>query len=140
MRYRVLAPHLHGYGRSPQRASYSVTYYRDDAADMLASLDILCIDQVLLLGFSDGAIVGLLLAALHPQRVKALAVLGAQPSINARDVAAIRRWLLEAPLSEEWQAQLEKTCRQGFQAAESGRGCALSIGVRSCLSRRALRA
>ncbi len=110
MRYRVLAPHLHGYGRSPQRASYSVTYYRDDAADMLASLDILCIDQVLLLGFSDGAIVGLLLAALHPQRVKALAVLGAQPSINARDVAAIRRWLLEAPLSEEWQAQLEMPC------------------------------
>ncbi|SRR6266436_6363911 len=106
MRYRVLAPHLHGYGRSPQRTSYSVTYYRDDAADMLALLDVLHIDQVLLLGFSDGAIVGLLLAALHPQRVKALAVLGAQPSINARDVAAIRRWLLETPLSEEWQAQL----------------------------------
>ena len=36
--------------------------------------------------------------------------------------------------------KLEKTCRQGFQAAESGRGCALSIGVRSCRSMRALRA
>lgn len=36
--------------------------------------------------------------------------------------------------------KLEKTCRQGLHAAESGRGCALSIGVRSCRSRRALRA
>ncbi len=105
-RYRVLAPHLHGYGRSSQRTSYRVTYYRDDAADMLALLDALHIEQVLVLGFSDGGIVGLLLAALHPQRVKALAVLGAQPSINARDVAAIRHWLLEVPLSEEWQTQL----------------------------------
>src|SRR5713226_610556 len=76
-RYRVLAPHLHGYGRSYQRPVYSVTYYRQDAADMITLLDALHIEQVLVLGFSDGGIVGLLLTALHPQRVKALAVLGA---------------------------------------------------------------
>src|SRR5712692_8651250 len=105
-RYRVLAPHLHGYGRSSQRSGYSVTYYQQDAADMLALLDALHIEQVLVLGFSDGGIVGLLLAALHPQRVKALAVLAAQPKINAQDVASIRHWLLERPLSEEWQVQL----------------------------------
>src|SRR5215472_8447314 len=105
-RYRVLAPHLHGYGRSTQRTSYTVTYYREDVADMIALLDVLGIDKVLVLGFSDGGIVGLLLAALHPQRVSALAVLGAQPSIDGQDVASIRHWLLEVPLSEEWQAQL----------------------------------
>jgi valacyclovir hydrolase len=107
-RYRVLAPHLHGYGRSSQRSSYRVTYYRDDAADMVALLDSLSIEQVLVLGFSDGGTVGLLLAALYPSRVKALAVLGAQPSINTENVAAIRHWLLERPLSEEWQAQLAR--------------------------------
>jgi valacyclovir hydrolase len=105
-RYRVLAPHLHGYGRSSQRTSYSVAYYRQDTADMIALLDTLHLEQVLVLGFSDGGIVGLLLAALHPQRVKALAVLGAQPSINAQNVTAIRHWLLETPLSAEWQTQL----------------------------------
>lgn len=105
-RYRVLAPHLHGYGRSSQRSGYSVTYYQQDTADMLALLDALHIEQVVVLGFSDGGIVGLLLTALYPQRVKALAVLGAQPSINAQNVAAIRHWLLETPLSEEWQTQL----------------------------------
>ena len=104
--YRVLAPHLHGYGRSTQRTSYTVTYYREDVADMIALLDALGIDKVLVLGFSDGGIVGLLLAALYPQHVSALAVLGAQPAINEQNVTAIRHWLLEVPLSEEWQAQL----------------------------------
>ncbi|MBA2284935.1 MAG: alpha/beta hydrolase [Ktedonobacteraceae bacterium] len=105
-RYRVLAPHLHGYGRSTQRTRYTPSYYREDVADLLALLDALSIEQALVLGFSDGGIVGLLLAALHPDRVQALAVLGAQPTIDERDVAAIRHWLLEKPLSQEWQAQL----------------------------------
>src|SRR5260370_6352468 len=64
------------------------------------------IEKGLVLGFSDGGIAGLLLAALHPQRVIALAVMGAQPAINAQNTAAIRHWLLEAPLSEEWQKEL----------------------------------
>jgi len=105
-RYRILAPHLHGYGRSSQRTTYPLSFYRDDVEDMIALLDALHLQQVLVLGFSDGGISGLLLAALHPQRVQALAVLGAQPSINAQNLSAIRQWLLERPLSEEWRAQL----------------------------------
>ncbi len=106
VRYRALAPHLHGYGHSTQRTHYTASYYREDVADLLALFDALSIEQALVLGFSDGGIVGLLLAALYPDRVQALAVLGAQPTINERDVAAIRHWLLEKPLSPEWQAQL----------------------------------
>jgi valacyclovir hydrolase len=104
--YSVLAPHLHGYGHSSHRSHYSITYYREDAVDLVALLDALHLSQVLVLGFSDGAIVALLLAALYPARVAALAILGAQASINAHDVAGIRHWLLETPLSQEWQTQL----------------------------------
>ena len=104
--HTVLAPHLHGYGRSSHRSRYTTTYYREDVADLVALLDELHLSQILVLGFSDGAIVALLLAALHPERVAALAVLGAQATINAQDVASIRYWLLETPLSEERQAQL----------------------------------
>ena len=107
-RYRVVASHLHGYGRSTQREAYTLTFYRDDAADLAMLLDTLGIEQTLVLGFSDGGIVGLLLAALYPQRVQALAVMGAQPTVNAQNVAAIRHWLLEKPLSEDWQAQLAR--------------------------------
>ena len=104
--YSLLAPHLHGYGRSSHRTSYPTSYYREDVDDLIALLDALAIEQVLVLGFSDGGIVSLLLAALHPHRVKALAVLGAQPTVNERDVAAIRHWLLETPFSPALQEEL----------------------------------
>jgi len=71
-------------------------------------LDSLNIEKVLVLGFSDGGIAGLLLAALYPKRVLALAVMGAQPAINAQDVASIRHWLVENPLAEDWQKELAK--------------------------------
>jgi valacyclovir hydrolase len=106
--FRVIAPHLHGYGRSTRRNSYNLSFYQDDASDLATLLDSLNIDQVLVLGFSDGGIVGLLLAAVYPQRVSALAVMGAQPTINAQNVAAIRHWLIETPLPEDWQKELAK--------------------------------
>jgi pimeloyl-ACP methyl ester carboxylesterase len=95
--YTVLAPHLHGYGRSSHRSSYTLSYYREDVADLVALLNALHLSQVLVLGFSDGAIVALLLAALHPKRVAALAVLGAQASINAQVFATgfLRRLFLK---------------------------------------------
>jgi pimeloyl-ACP methyl ester carboxylesterase len=106
--YRVVAPHLHGYGRSTQRSAYAPSFYRDDAADLVALLDALDIERALVLSFSDGAITGLLLAALYPRRVQALAAMGAQPSINSENVAAIRHWLLEQPLHPEWQEELAR--------------------------------
>ena len=106
--FRVIAPHLHGYGCSTHRNSYALSFYRDDANDLAALLDSLNIDKALVLGFSDGGIVGLLLAALYPQRVLALAEMGAQPAINAQNVAGIRQWLIDTPLSEEWQKELAK--------------------------------
>ena len=105
-RYRVIAPHLHGYGRSTHRTAYTLTFYHDDGADLAALLDRLHIERTLVVGFSDGGIVGLLLAAHYPQRVIALAVMGAQPTINEQNTAAIRHWLLEKPLPEDWQAEL----------------------------------
>ncbi len=106
--FRVIAPHLHGYGRSTHRSSYTLSFYRDDAKDLVMLLDSLNIEKVLVLGFSDGGIAGLLLAALYPKRVLALAVMGAQPAINAQDVASIRHWLVENPLAEDWQKELAK--------------------------------
>ena len=105
-KYTILAPHLHGYGHSSHRSTYTTSYYREDVADIVALLDMLQLSRVLVLGFSDGAIVGLLLAALHPDRVIALALHGAQPEITTRDTDAIRSWLLEKPLAPAWQEQL----------------------------------
>src|SRR6266516_2845195 len=54
--FRVIAPHLHGYGRSTHRNNYALSFYRDDAADLTILLDSLNIEKVLVLGFSDGAL------------------------------------------------------------------------------------
>jgi len=105
-RYQILAPHLHGYGRSTPRQVYTPTYYREDVVDLVALLDHLGLAHVFVAGFSDGATVSLLLAALHPTRVRAVVALGAQPTIDAHDTAGIRRLLLETPLTEDWQRQL----------------------------------
>jgi pimeloyl-ACP methyl ester carboxylesterase len=104
--FRVIAPHLHGYGRSTHRTSYNPSFYRDDANDLAILLNALNIEKVKVLGFSDGGTVGILLAASYPKRVSALAVMGAQPTINAQNVAAIRHWLIETPLPEDWQKEL----------------------------------
>lgn len=104
--YQILAPHLRGYGHSTLRQYYPLDYYREDVADLIALLNHLGLDRVYVVGFSDGAIVSLLLAALHPTRVKAVASLGAQPTITHLDVEGIRNWLLVKPLSAEWQIQL----------------------------------
>ena len=104
--YTVLAPHLHGYGLSSHRTAYSLSYYREDVADLVALLDALSLEKVNVLAFSDGSIVGLLLAALHPQRVKALVVLGGQASVDEGDAIGLRQWLLEKPFSEVWQQEL----------------------------------
>src|SRR6266480_297511 len=55
--FRVIAPHLHGYGRSTHRRSYALSFYRDDVKDLVMLLDNLNIETVLVLGFSDGGIV-----------------------------------------------------------------------------------
>jgi valacyclovir hydrolase len=105
-RFNVIAPHLHGFGRSSHRTAYTPAYYREDVEDMVALLDKLKIEHVLVQAFSDGAIVALLLAALYPQRVAALTTLGAQATLDGKDIAGLRYWLLERPLSQEWQEQL----------------------------------
>ncbi len=106
--YRVLAPDLHGFGRSSHRTAYTPAYYREGVEDMIALLDALDIASALVLAFSDGAITALLLAALYPQRVTALAALGGQATLDENDMAALRSWLLERPFSEDLQAQLTR--------------------------------
>src|SRR5258708_40202295 len=52
--FRVIAPHLHAYGRSTQRSSYALSFYRDDAADLATLPDTLGTHKVLVRGFSYG--------------------------------------------------------------------------------------
>jgi 3-oxoadipate enol-lactonase len=82
--YRVVCCDLRGYGESPAPTSPF-----NDADDVLALLDDLRTDTFAIVGSSYGGQVALELAARHPQRVAALALLcaampGSQPSEELR--------------------------------------------------------
>ena len=72
---RVYAFERPGHGRSADiDGDYS---YERSIADTLAYLDAEGLDKVDVLGFSDGAIIGLLLALHHPERVRSLIAISA---------------------------------------------------------------
>jgi len=73
--YRVIAVDSRAQGRSVDlQDSLSFEMMADDFSTLLDSLDI---DSCYVLGWSDGGINGLLLAIRHPEKVKKLAITGA---------------------------------------------------------------
>ncbi|NDJ75736.1 MAG: alpha/beta hydrolase [Chloroflexi bacterium] len=76
--FRVLAPSRRGYGRSgPKPRKYTRKFYQRDAEDIVAWLDALGVDQVHIVGYSDGGEVALLLPILQPGLVRSVATWGA---------------------------------------------------------------
>jgi pimeloyl-ACP methyl ester carboxylesterase len=76
--YRVLAPTRRGYGRSgPKPRTYTRDFYRRDAEDIAAWLDILGVKQAHIVGYSDGGEIAVLLPIIRTDLVKSVAAWGA---------------------------------------------------------------
>ncbi len=73
--YRVIAPDSRGHGQSEMGRGRLT--YEQMSEDANALLDKLSLKQVYVMGWSDGGIVGLLLAINHPDKVAKLAIMGA---------------------------------------------------------------
>jgi pimeloyl-ACP methyl ester carboxylesterase len=74
-KYKVIIPDSRAQGRSDDPSdSLSYDMMADDFAELLNQLNI---DSVKVIGWSDGGINGLLLAIRHPEKVKMLAITGA---------------------------------------------------------------
>ena len=81
--YRVIAADLPGSGRSePQPRSYTATFYEDDARSFAALLQYLGSGPAHLIGFSDGGITALLMAALTPSATRSVVTWGAAGTIS----------------------------------------------------------
>ena len=71
--YRVYAPDSRGHGANERLNEY---HYADMAEDMFQFIRALGLDRPLFYGYSDGGIIGLLLALSHPGALRALAISG----------------------------------------------------------------
>ena len=84
-RFRVIALDARGHGQSDWADSYELTDFRDDVLKMMDALGVVAGAVV---GHSLGAATGYLLAATHPDRVRAL-VLEDMPTVPASPPAEI---------------------------------------------------
>lgn len=94
--YRVYSLDSRGQGQNAPLDEY---HYFDMAQDVDAFIVKQNLQQPVVLGFSDGGIIAILLAMLHPEHVKAIATCGAnvQPDgIVPQAYADFKRWVEEA--------------------------------------------
>jgi valacyclovir hydrolase len=119
--YRIIGPDLRGYGASrPPDRDFPPDFYQRDAADLATLLDRLALGPVVVLGFSDGAEVSLLLAATRPDLVRGVVAWGVCGVISDEELASVASWLPVSnwgPARQEWKQQI--ITRHGEEQFES---------------------
>jgi pimeloyl-ACP methyl ester carboxylesterase len=113
-RYQVVVPDSPGHGRST-RTSGQFLHYRDMADDYVALLDQLGIQKVALVGWSDGAIIGLDIAMRYPDRLSKLFVHAANWNPRGLSLSAGAAWRSYARWAQEDYRRLsaERCGRKG---------------------------
>ncbi|MCZ2114108.1 MAG: alpha/beta hydrolase [Anaerolineae bacterium] len=108
--YRIIAPDLRGYGASrPPNRDFPPDFYQRDAADVATLLDQIGCGPVIVLGFSDGAEVSLLLAAARPDLVRGVCSWGVCGVISDEELGAVKGWLPISnwgPEREAWRQRI----------------------------------
>lgn len=104
-RFRVLALDLRGRGRSDKpETGYSMAHH---AADVVALLDEMGLDQVVLGGHSFGGLLTMYLAAHYPQRVSHVLLLDAAATLHPRTREMIQPSVARlGQVSPSWDAYL----------------------------------
>lgn len=103
---RVIVPDARGYGKSrPPRRQFPLDFYERDARDCAALMDTLGCQSYVVGGWSDGAIISLLLTLQQPQRVAKLAIWGGNAYLAAEDIAAYE----STRLLSSWSPRMVET-------------------------------
>jgi len=111
-RYRVLVVDSRGHGKSGLGTAHLT--YEQMAEDYNALLEQLGLQSVRVLGWSDGGIIGLLLAMQHPEKIGRLAIMGASlrpdgaydwaPAGVKRGLAYVEERIAKSDPSKPWHA------------------------------------
>jgi pimeloyl-ACP methyl ester carboxylesterase len=124
-RHQVIVADSRGHGRST-RVTGRAFHYRDMADDYLALLDHLRVGPVALVGWSDGAIIGLDIAMRHPQRVSKLIAHAANSDPGGLSGSSGAAWRAYATWArEDYQRLSGKRCGRDQQGDHAGLAVAL---------------
>jgi pimeloyl-ACP methyl ester carboxylesterase len=108
--HRVIAPEQMGHGHTHD--ADRPFRYQDLAEDTAALLQKLQVGQADVVGWSDGGIIGLVLAAHHPELVRKLAISGANVRPDGLEPGS-QAWLAKtAP--EDWPQRIQDDYAQVF--------------------------
>jgi pimeloyl-ACP methyl ester carboxylesterase len=88
--YRVIAYDRWGYGGSDPRDHLSMPYFEQDLSDLETLLDFFGLDQVALIGHSDGGTISLYYAAQNPARVACMVVTAAHIYVEPKMIPGIQ--------------------------------------------------
>ena len=89
--YQVIVPDFLGYGKSGRRASLDEYFYQRDAEDVVALVQHLGLPPVHLCGFSDGAVVAMIVAGQYGAYVRSLVLIGGQAVLDDQSMVETRK-------------------------------------------------
>ena len=89
--YQVIAPDFLGYGKSGRRASRDEYFYQRDAEDVMALVQHLGLPRVHICGFSDGAIVAMIVAGKYGDYVRSMVLIGGQAVFDDQSMEELRK-------------------------------------------------
>ena len=100
---RVIAPDARGYGKSrPPAREFPLDFYEQDARDCAALMDAIGCDSYAVGGWSDGAIIGLLLTLIRPRNVAKLVIWGGNAHLTTEDIEAYE----QTRLLSSWSSRM----------------------------------
>jgi len=120
--FTVIAFDPRGYGKSiPPKRDFPADFFVRDANDAAALMKTLGHSKYSLLGWSDGGITAMILAAAHPQRVHRMVVWGANATVTAEDVKLYEAIRDTSKWSPKMREPLEALYgKEGLQEMNSG--------------------
>jgi valacyclovir hydrolase len=105
---RVIVPDPRGYGKSrPPAREFPLDFYEQDAQDCATLMDAIGCKSYAVGGWSDGAIIGLLLTLNRPQQVSKLVIWGGNAYLAPEDIEGYER----TRFLSSWSPRMVETFR-----------------------------
>lgn len=106
--YRVIVPNFLGHGGSDPRESFD-DFYQRDTEDIVALIENLELPPVHLCGFSDGAIVAMMVAGDNPDRLQSLTLISGQAILDEQTMETTRQLSPASDLPDGFQQALARS-------------------------------